>query len=337
MTAKTFRLALFGGGRIGRVHAQALRFAPSIRLATITDPFAENADFIAQTYGADIRSEDEVFADDSIDAVAICSATNTHADLIERAARAGKAIFCEKPIDLSLARVDQCAQTLRDHPVHFLVGFNRRYDPQFMALEARVRGGMIGDVEQVIITSRDPGAPPIDYIKVSGGLFRDMMIHDFDVARWLLGEEPVELFARGANLVDPAIGAAGDIDTATVVMTCASGRQAAITNSRRAAYGYDQRLEVHGATGMLQANNVHESTVMASTSHGVAGDKPLHFFLERYAQAYEREWTHFEDMLVNGTPARTSVSDGRISLAMAEAALRSMQENRPVKISEFDA
>jgi myo-inositol 2-dehydrogenase/D-chiro-inositol 1-dehydrogenase len=227
--------------------------------------------------------------------------------------------------------VDACLAEVRKAGVPMLVGFNRRFDPSFAELHRRIGAGAIGAVEQVVITSRDPGPPPVAYIKVSGGLFRDMTIHDFDMARWMLGEEPVEVFAHGANLVDPAIGAAGDIDSAMVLLKTASGRMAHINNSRRATYGYDQRVEVFGSKGRLIAGNHTPTTVELADEHAVHGEKPLHFFLERYAEAYRRELNAFLDAVGNGTPMPVGAEDGRLALVLADAALRSLQEGRPVK------
>ncbi len=262
----------------------------------------------------------------------IASSTDTHADLAIAAAKAGKAIFCEKPIDLSLKRVDQCLAAVKKAGVPMFVGFNRRFDPSFAALHARIARGDIGKVEQVIVTSRDPGLPPLSYIKVSGGQFRDMTIHDFDMARWLLGEEPVEVFAYGSCLVDPAVGKAGDTDTVMVLMKTASGRQAHINNSRRAAYGYDQRLEVHGAKGRLLAGNRTPTTVELADGTSVSADKPMYFFLERYAEAYRAELATFVDAVINKKPMPVGAADGRMAIVLAEAAVKSLKTGRPVKV-----
>jgi myo-inositol 2-dehydrogenase/D-chiro-inositol 1-dehydrogenase len=249
------------------------------------------------------------------------------------AARAGKAIFCEKPIDLSLRRVDACLAVVRKARVPLFVGFNRRFDPSFSALQARVARGEIGSVEQVIITSRDPGLPPISYLKVSGGQFRDMTIHDFDLARWLLGEEPVELFAYGSCLVDPAVGAVGDTDSAMIVMKTASGRLGHINNSRRTSYGYDQRLEVHGSKGRLLAGNRTPTTVELADACAVSTDKPLHFFLERYAEAYRIELAAFIEAVAHRRPTPVGALDGRQAIVLAEAAVKSLRTGRAVKIA----
>jgi len=254
------------------------------------------------------------------------------ADLVIAAARQRKAIFCEKPIDLALPRVDACLAEVVKAGVPMLVGFNRRFDPSFAELHRRIAAGAIGTVEQVIITSRDPAPPPISYVKVSGGLFRDMTIHDFDMARWMLGEEPNEVFAYGANLVDQAIGAAGDIDSAMVLLRTPSGRMAHINNCRRANYGYDQRVEVFGSAGRLLAGNRTPTTVELADGQAVASDKPLHFFLERYADAYRIELAAFIDAVLNKTPMPVGAEDGRRALVLAEAANASLASGKPVRL-----
>jgi myo-inositol 2-dehydrogenase/D-chiro-inositol 1-dehydrogenase len=251
------------------------------------------------------------------------------------AAKAGKAIFCEKPIDLSLAKVDQCLAAVRKAKVPMLVGFNRRFDPDFAEVKRRIVEGAIGAVEQVVISSRDPGLPPLSYLTVSGGQFRDMTIHDFDMARWLLGAEPVEVFAYGSCLVDPNVAAAGDIDSAMVLLRTESGKLAHINNSRRASYGYDQRIEVHGSEGRLMAGNRTASTVETADGQAVKRDKPLHFFLERYASAYRHELDAFVAALETGIAMPVGAEDGRMALVLAEAALKSTREGRSVKVVEI--
>src|SRR4051794_37235919 len=241
------RFAQFGAGRIGAIHAANLAAMKDTQLLHVVDVNGDAARALADRHGARVVNTATALADPNVDAVIIASSTDTHADLAIASARAGKAIFCEKPIDLSLKRVDACLAAVKKAKVPMFVGFNRRFDPSFAMLRSRIARGDIGDVEQVIITSRDPGLPPISYLKVSGGQFRDMTIHDFDMARWLLGEEPVELFAYGSCLVDPAVKKVGDTDSAMILLKTASGKLAHINNSRRASYGYDQRIEVHGA------------------------------------------------------------------------------------------
>lgn len=251
----TVRFGLLGAGRIGKVHAKAVSGNADARLVAVADAFPAAAEAIAGAYGCEVRTIDAIEAAADIDAVVICTPTDTHADLIERFARAGKAIFCEKPIDLDAERVRACLKVVSDTKAKLMVGFNRRFDPHFMAVRKAIDDGRIGEVEMVTITSRDPSAPPVDYIKRSGGIFRDMTIHDFDMARFLLGEEPVSVTATAAVLIDKAIGDAGDYDSVSVILQTASGKQAIISNSRRATYGYDQRIEVHGSKGAVAAEN----------------------------------------------------------------------------------
>jgi myo-inositol 2-dehydrogenase/D-chiro-inositol 1-dehydrogenase len=326
------RFAQFGAGRIGAIHAANLAALKDTQLRHVVDVNAEAARSLAARYGAQATAVDIALADPKVDAVIIASSTDTHADLAIRAARAGKAIFCEKPIDLSLKRVDACLAAVRKAKVPMFVGFNRRFDPSFAALHLRVARGEIGNVEQVIISSRDPGLPPIAYLKVSGGQFRDMTIHDFDMARWLLGEEPVELFAYGSCIVDPAVAKVGDTDSAMIVMKTASGKLCHINNSRRASYGYDQRLEVHGSKGRLMAGNRTETTVELADVTAVKTDRPLYFFLERYADAYRAELAAFVDAVINRKPMPVTPEDGRRAIVLAEAAVKSLKTGRPVKL-----
>ena len=326
------RFAQFGAGRIGAIHAANLAATPQTQLRYVVDVNAAAAQALAARHGAQVTDVATALADRDVDAVIIASSTDTHADLAIAAARAGKAIFCEKPIDLSLKRVDACLAAVKKAKVPMFVGFNRRFDPSFSELRARIGRGEIGAVEQVIISSRDPGLPPVSYLKVSGGQFRDMTIHDFDMARWLLGEEPVELFAYGSCLVDPAVGKIGDTDSAMVLLKTASGKLAHINNSRRASYGYDQRIEVHGAKGRLMAGNRTATTVEVATAAAVATDKPLYFFLERYADAYRAELAAFVDAVVNKKPVPVGAEDGRQAIVLAEAAVKSLKTGRPVKL-----
>jgi myo-inositol 2-dehydrogenase/D-chiro-inositol 1-dehydrogenase len=325
-------IAQFGAGRIGQIHASNIAAMKDVRLRYVVDVNAEAAQKLAARYGAKVVTEGDAFADRAVDAVLIASSTDTHARLAIAAARAGKAIFCEKPIDLSLAKVDSCLKEVEKAGVPMFVGFNRRFDPSFAALKRRLDAGEIGAVEQVVISSRDPAPPPPAYVKVSGGMFRDMTIHDFDMARWLLGEEPVEVFAMGECLVDRKIGAAGDIDSAMVLLRTASDRMCHINNSRRAAYGYDQRIEVAGAKGMLRAENVGETTVEHFGARGTLSDRPLDFFLERYADAYRAEMAAFLRALKEKTPMPVGAHDGRQALVLAEAALQSLRKKQPVKL-----
>ncbi len=328
------RFGLLGAGRIGKVHAKSINADPNAQLVAVADAMAPAAQAIAGQYGCDVRGIDEILVARDIDAVVICTPTDTHADLIEAFARAGKAIFCEKPIDLSLARVKTCLQVVRQTKAILMVGFNRRFDPHFAAVRAEIDKGNIGIVEMVTITSRDPGAPPLDYIARSGGIFRDMTIHDFDMARFLLGEEIAEVSAMAAVLVDPAIGKAGDFDSVQVLLKTASGKQAMISNSRRATYGYDQRIEVHGSTGAATADNQRPVMIEVATAAGYTRP-PLHdFFMTRYTEAYAAEMAAFIAAVGGKGKAAPSGDDGLMALALAEAALKSVAEGRTVKMSE---
>ena len=322
----------FGAGRIGAIHAENIARHPGTSLRAIVDVDRTAAERLASRYGAAVGTKASVLADSAIEAVVIASSTNTHADLVEAAARAGKAVFCEKPLDLDRRRAEASLAVVAECGVPLMVGFNRRFDPHFARLEHQLRDGRIGRVELLSITSRDPSPPPLAYVRVSGGLFRDMMIHDFDMARWLLGEEPVEVFAAASVLVDPAIGEAGDVDTAIVTLRTGSGALCQISNSRRAVYGYDQRVEVLGSKGALKADNVTQSTVAFAGGEGIVSDKPLPVFLERYAEAYRLELDHFVDALTRGTPPLPGGSDGVKALALADAALQSLQTRRPVAL-----
>ena len=328
----SLRLGLLGAGRIGRVHAGAIAATPGAKLVAVADAFPKAAEALAASSGAEVRSVDAIMNSADIDAVLITTPTDLHAGMIEQAAKAGKAIFCEKPVDLDVARVRACLEVVADHKTPLMVGFNRRFDPNFMEVRRQIDAGAVGTVEMVSITSRDPGPPPIDYINRSGGLFRDMTIHDFDMARWLLGEEPVSVFASGSNLVDPAIGKAGDIDSASLILTTASGRIAQISNSRRATYGYDQRIEVHGSKGLVSAENVRATTVEVANSEGYRREPLLDFFMTRYTQAYANEIGAFLKAVEGSLPMNPSGDDGLKALVLADAAVRSLREKRAVEI-----
>jgi myo-inositol 2-dehydrogenase/D-chiro-inositol 1-dehydrogenase len=328
----TVRFGLLGAGRIGKVHAKAVSGDANATLVAVADAFPQAAEAIASAYGCEVRTIEAIEAAKDIDAVVICTPTDTHADLIERFARAGKAIFCEKPIDLDVARVKACIKVVEETGAKLMVGFNRRFDPHFMAVRKVIDEGKIGDVEMVTITSRDPGAPPVDYIKRSGGIFRDMTIHDFDMARFLLGEEIDTVTAQASVLVDPAIGAAGDYDSVSVMLSTASGKHATISNSRRATYGYDQRIEVHGSKGMLSAGNVHETTLTFAGASGISADPAQNFFLERYAGAYRMEIEAFIDCIVDGRKPTPDGLDGLKAQLMADAATKSRETGKPVRI-----
>jgi len=330
----TVRFAILGAGRIGQVHARAVTSTPDATLVAIADPVADAAQRVADAYGCDIRSIDEIAASDDVGAVAICTPTNTHADLIEQFAKAGKAVFCEKPIDLSLERVKTCLKTVEAEDATLMVGFNRRFDPDFMALKKSIDDGRIGDVEMITLTSRDPGPPPYEYIKVSGGIFRDMTIHDFDVARWLLGEEVETVQAAASVLTDTKIGELGDFDSINVILTTASGKQCTITNSRRATYGYDQRIEVLGSKGSVSAENHREANIEIADSTGYLRPPLLNFFMSRYVNAYANEIAAFVGAVANGSPTPTTGHDGMMALALADAALKSVAEGSVVKVSD---
>ena len=327
--------ALLGAGRIGSIHGTNVARHPKANLKALYDPFKKNADRLSAELGCAQMELDEIFADKEIDAILICSATDTHADLIEKAVAHNKHVFCEKPIDLSLARVRDCCASVASTDSKALVAFNRRFDPNFQILQQQCADGIIGEVEMVNIISKDPSPPPVEYIKVSGGMFRDMTIHDFDMARFILGEEITEVSAHASCLVDSEIAEAGDFDTAMITLKTASGKLAQITNSRRASYGYDQRVEIHGSKGMLEVKNVNESTVTAHTESGVNEPKPMHFFLERYEAAYRAEIDTFIRMLSGETINYPTMEDGLQALLLADAALLSLQEGRTVKVTEI--
>lgn len=331
----TLRFALLGAGRIGLVHAKAIAANPAAELVAVADARPDAAKALIASFGGERRAVDDIAAADDIDAVLICTPTNTHADLIETFARAGKAIFCEKPIDLNVARVKACLAVVDAAGVRLMVGFNRRFDPHFIALKQTIVAGKIGQVEMINITSRDPGAPPPAYIKASGGIFRDMTIHDFDMARFLLGEEVETVMASASVLVDPEIGALGDFDSANVILTTASGKQCAISNSRRATYGYDQRIEVHGSLGMVAAENQRAVGIELATGDGYVRPPLFDFFMTRYTAAYAAEITAFIDGLAVDTPISPGAEDGLQALILAEAALQSVDQGRMVWVSEI--
>ena len=326
------RFGMVGCGRIGIVHARSLSNTADAQLCAVADASAQAAEALATQYGAEIRSVEDTLTGADIDAVIIATPTTLHYDQIHMAAAAGKPIFCEKPIDLSSERAAACAKAVAEAGVPFLTGFNRRFDPDFALVEARLRAGAIGNVELVLITSRDPAPPPISYIESSGGLFRDMMIHDFDMARFLLAEEPVELFATGSCLVDPAIGQAGDVDTAAVTLRTASGKICQINNSRRASYGYDQRIEIHGSDGLLRAENHRENLVEQAGESGFERAPNRHFFLERYEAAFLNEMAAFIEAVRSGMPPSPSIDDGVAAQRLADAAAASLKSGKPVSL-----
>lgn len=328
------QVALFGAGRIGQIHASNLAVLPGVQLRYISDPVSQSADSLAQALGARATSVDEALSDPAVDAVVIASPTSTHSELIVRAAKARKHIFCEKPVDLSVERAEACAVAVQQAGVACMIGFQRRFDPTFNALKSRLSDGEIGVPELLTITSRDPAPPPVEYLKQSGGIFRDMLIHDFDVFRWILcdegRDEAVWLSATGACLGDPAIAQAGDIDTAIVSIRTRSGRLCQINASRRAVYGYDQRFEVLGSKGLLVAGNHRATEVVRMDAGGVKTDSPEAFFLERYRAAYRLEIVHFFEQLHANSTFRTSIQDGVAAQKLADAAALSFERNQPI-------
>ncbi len=332
--AKRVNFAVLGCGRIGRMHAAGLARHPRVNLVSVFDVSDAAADETSALLGV-VRatSIESVLADPGIEAVLIATPTNTHVDLIIAAARAGKAILCEKPIDIDMERVRHCAREIEGLPVTIMIGFNRRFDPSFRAIRERVRAGEIGNVEQVIISSRDPDLPNMTFLAASGGMFRDMTIHDFDMARYIVGDI-TDVHAFGAVLVDPSIGAAGDIDSAMITLRARSGALVQINNTRRCVYGYDQRLEVFGAGGMLLAGNRMATTVQASTTRHTGGaDVLLHSFIERYTESYAAEVDHFVECLQSGATPLTNFSDGVEALRIAEAALESARTGHTVRLT----
>jgi len=327
------KIGLLGAGRIGRVHAINIVGHARSQLVAVSDVNEDAARSLAEAYGAKAASSDAILADASIDAVLIATSTDTHSDLMEKAAAAGKAILCEKPVDLSLARAQACLDAVSKTGVPVMIGFNRRFDPNFSAIRASIAAGEIGKPELLSITSFDPAPPPVAYVKVSGGLFRDMMIHDFDMANFLMGDVPKTVHASGTSIVDPEIGKAGDVDTAVVTLTYADGRIAVIKNSRRAVYGYDQRVEILGSEGLLSAGNVLENTVSKATKQGVTSAKPEFFFLERYMRAYAAEWDAFVAAVLDGAAIPVTLKDGVAALALAEAATASVKSGQPVALT----
>jgi myo-inositol 2-dehydrogenase/D-chiro-inositol 1-dehydrogenase len=325
--------ALFGAGRIGRMHAENLAQRSDARLLYVVDTKPEAARALAEPLGARQAGAEQVFSDPQVHAVLIASSTGSHADLSIAAARAGKAIFCEKPVDLTLSKVDACIREVKKAKVPMFVGFNRRFDPSFRSLKERLDAGAIGKLEQVIITNRDPGLPDLRFLATSGGLYLDFTIHDFDMARWLLGEEPVEVFAWGAVLVDPRVRTEGkDIDTAMLLLRTRSGKMCHINNTRRAVYGYDQRIEVFGAKGMLRAANLTPTSVERFGAGATCADNPWSNFQTRYAAAYAAELSSFIRSVQTRKPAEVGPEDSRQVLVLAEAALKSSRTGKPVKV-----
>lgn len=327
------RIGVLGVGRIGKMHAEIIASeVPDAELAGVFDVYEPAAEAVAEQLRVPVMSVEEMFASPDVDAVAVCSSTDTHVDLIERAAAAGKAIFCEKPVSLDLDEVERALVAVERAGVPFMVGFNRRFDPTHAAVQQAVAEGQIGDVHLARISSRDPAPPPIEYIKVSGGIFVDMMIHDFDMARFVVGSPVVQVYATGAVRIDPAIGDAGDLDTAVVTMTHADGTITTIDNSRQAVYGYDQRLEVLGSTGMAVSENPMKDSAMVYSSEERRGSVLPYFFLDRYTDSYRREWDAFVRYVRDGGASPVSGVDGRAPVAIGIAAWESYRTGVPVAV-----
>lgn len=335
----SLNVGIIGAGRIGQVHAEILAYhIPTTNVLAVSDIFEEAAKKCAGTYQIPVAYRDHrsILDNPDIEAVIICSSTDTHAQFIIEAAQAGKHIFCEKPIALNLAKIDQALAAVEQSGIKLQVGFNRRFDPNFKHIRQAITAGEIGEPRLIHIVSRDPAPPSISYIEASGGIFLDMTIHDFDLARYLIGSEVEEIFATGAVMVDPAIGEAGDIDTAVITLRYANGAIGTIDNCRQAVYGYDQRVEVFGSKGSLAAANNTPHNVTFSNANGVHTALPHHFFLERYHQAYIDELKVFVQVIIDDTPPPVTGLDGRIPVVMGLAAGKSYRENRPVKLSEVE-
>jgi myo-inositol 2-dehydrogenase/D-chiro-inositol 1-dehydrogenase len=328
------RIAVIGAGRIGKIHAGNVARHPRARLVAVVDPVEAAAKALAEAHGSQWTTQPkDLIAGKEIDAIVVGSPTNTHIDLIDQAAAAGKAVLCEKPIDLDIDKVNRCLEHLARRPVPLQLGFNRRFDPSAAALKRAIVSGEVGSVRQVIISSRDPGPPPLSYVASSGGIFRDMTIHDFDMGRWLLGEEPVEVFASASRLVDPQVAKYDDFDTAMVVMRTASGKQCHINNCRQASYGYDQRLEVLGSAGMLMNDNLRPTTLRRYSAQSTEVHDPLlNFFLERYADSYRNELDAFVEAVLDKKPVPVSGEDGKRALMLADAAVESAKIGKAVKV-----
>jgi myo-inositol 2-dehydrogenase/D-chiro-inositol 1-dehydrogenase len=328
------KVGLLGAGRIGAVHAAAISTHPQSKLVAVSDVVADNAATLAAQYDCEHQSTESIINDGSIDAVLIATSTDTHSDLIEAATATGKAVLCEKPLDLSLERARECQRVATQNGAPVMLGFNRRFDPNFAELKRSANAGDIGKSELLIINSFDPAPPPISYVKVSGGLFRDMMIHDFDMANFIMGDVPTTISAVGSSIIDAQIGEQNDVDTAVATLTYTDGRIAVINNSRRAVYGYDQRLELLGSKGSLQVKNILENTVVKSTEQGITSAKPTYFFLERYMPAYKIEWSAFVESVISGTAVPVGIDAGVAALAMAEAATQSAQLGKMINLAD---
>lgn len=333
------KVGVIGAGRIGKIHTENLvRNVPDAEVIIIADPLVNETEEWAKEFGIERVVSDpyEVIANPDVDAVAICSPTNTHADLIIASAKAGKDIFCEKPIDLDLKKTIEALKVVEETGVKLQIGFNRRFDHNFRKIKKLIEDGKLGSVHIVNITSRDPNPPSIEYVKSSGGIFMDMTIHDFDMARYLVGSEVVEVYAVGNVLIDPKIGEAGDFDTAVIILKFEHGATCTIDNSRKAAYGYDQRVEVFGSKGSAMALNDRPTNVVVSTKEGVSSDRPLYFFLERYMKSFEDEMKDFISALTEDRELPVTGNDGLKAIIIAKAATLSAREKRPVRIEEIE-
>lgn len=334
------KIGIIGAGRIGKVHCESIMcYVKGATVKTVADPFMndETAAWL-KNMGVEntVRDYKEILADKEIDAVLICSSTDTHSPISIEAIKAGKHVFCEKPVDHDIAKILEVKKALEGSNVKYQVGFNRRFDHNFAAVREAVKDGRIGSLNVLKICSRDPAAPPVSYIRVSGGIFLDMTIHDFDMVRYLSGDEVESVFAMGGVMVDPEIGKAGDIDTAVITMRLKSGALAVIDNCRRATYGYDQRAEAFGELGQVAISNDSASNAVISNADGVTAEKPLLFFLERYMQAYVNEVNCFIDSIVNDKPVAVGIEDGLQAVVIGVAAKKSLEEGRPVKLSEIN-
>jgi myo-inositol 2-dehydrogenase / D-chiro-inositol 1-dehydrogenase len=337
MSPNRLHIGIIGAGRIGKVHAESLAFGmPEAKIASITDINRDAAGDLAKRCGIPTvaSSAEEILADPRVDAVLICSSTDTHAQLIGEAARAGKQIFCEKPIAHNLARIDAALEAVAKSGVKLQIGFNRRFDANFARVKRAVETGEIGTPRLMHIISRDPAPPPISYIKLSGGMFLDMTIHDFDMARFLIGDEVEEIFVSGGVMVDPEIGAAGDLDTAVIVLRFRNGVIGTIDNCRQAAYGYDQRVEILGSLGKIDTGNCYPNQAVVSTGTEVRKDLPLNFFMDRYRESFAAELRSFVDAVLHNKPTAVNGEDGRIPVVMGLAARKSYEEHRPVRLAE---
>lgn len=337
MAEKTLNVGIIGAGRIGKVHAETLAFrTPGAVPAAIADINLAVAQDVAKRYriGKVVETADAILSDSDIDAVLICSPTDTHADLVVRAAQAGKHIFCEKPIDHSLGKIDRALAAVETAGVKFQVGFNRRFDANFARVRKSVVSGEIGTPHLMHIISRDPGPPPISYIKVSGGIFLDMSIHDFDMARFLIGDEVESVFTAAAVRVDPEIGKAGDLDTALVVLQFKGGVIATVDNSRKAVYGYDQRVEILGSAGLISTANCFPNEALVSTATEIRRDLPLNFFMDRYTESFVREMQAFAEAVQTNKPTQVGGADGRAAVLIGLAARKSYDERRRVRLEE---